>query len=162
MPTPAISPVHAVLDRQGLVKRRTRRRNKALGTALFRPAQPKDLWCADDKGEFASDLKAGDRQAGRTFLQLQAKFDDFIDCYNNERPHQALNMHYPVVSAFAAAIPGGARPRLLLPRQGNHGHDLRPHLLTDHGRSMVIDAPKTQIEPLSGRRLGPITLTCFS
>ena len=44
--TPAISTVHAVLDRHGLVKRRTRRRNKALGTALSRPAQPNDLWCA--------------------------------------------------------------------------------------------------------------------
>jgi putative transposase len=29
------------------------------------------------------------------FLQQQTKFDDFIDCYNNERPHQALNMKYP-------------------------------------------------------------------
>ena len=32
--TPAISTVHAVLDRHGLVKRRTRRRNRATGTAL--------------------------------------------------------------------------------------------------------------------------------
>ena len=34
--TPAISTVHAVLDRHGLVKRRTRRRNRAQGTTLFR------------------------------------------------------------------------------------------------------------------------------
>jgi putative transposase len=44
--------VHAVLDRRGLVKRRTRRRNMAEGTALSRPAQPNELWCADYKGEF--------------------------------------------------------------------------------------------------------------
>ena len=50
--TPAISTVHAVLDRHGLVKRRTRRRNKAAGTMLSRPAQPNELWCADYKGEF--------------------------------------------------------------------------------------------------------------
>jgi putative transposase len=50
--TPAISTVHAVLDRHGLVKRRTRRRNKAEGTTLSRPAQPNELWCADYKGEF--------------------------------------------------------------------------------------------------------------
>src|SRR5579863_6447467 len=50
--TPAISTVHAVLDRHGLVKRRTRRRNKAQGTTLSRPAQPNELWCADYKGEF--------------------------------------------------------------------------------------------------------------
>src|ERR1700689_4708200 len=35
------------------------------------------------------------KPAGRNFLQQQAKFDDFIECYNNERPHQALNMRYP-------------------------------------------------------------------
>ncbi len=35
------------------------------------------------------------KPAARNFLQQQAKFDDFIACYNNERPHQALNMQYP-------------------------------------------------------------------
>ena len=50
--TPAISTVHAVLDRHGLVKRRTRRRNRAQGTTLSHPLQPNDLWCADYKGEF--------------------------------------------------------------------------------------------------------------
>ena len=49
---PAISTVHAVLDRHGLVERRLRRRYKAKGTALSRPAQPNELWCADFKGEF--------------------------------------------------------------------------------------------------------------
>ncbi len=37
---PAISTVHAVLDRNGLVKRRKRRRYKAKGTALSRPSTP--------------------------------------------------------------------------------------------------------------------------
>jgi putative transposase len=50
---PAISTVHAVLDRHGLVKRRRRRRAAAAtGTALSRPDQPNALWCADYKGEF--------------------------------------------------------------------------------------------------------------
>ena len=50
---PAISTVHAVLDRHGLVKRRRRRRGyKARGTTLSKPCQPNDLWCADYKGEF--------------------------------------------------------------------------------------------------------------
>ncbi len=49
---PAISTVHAVLDRHGLVERRVRRRYKARGTALSRPLQPNELWCADFKGEF--------------------------------------------------------------------------------------------------------------
>src|SRR6478736_7883340 len=37
---PAISTVHAVLDRHGLVKRRRRRRHVATGTELSRPAEP--------------------------------------------------------------------------------------------------------------------------
>jgi putative transposase len=49
---PAISTVHAVLDRHGLVTRRKRRRYRAEGTALSHPGQPNDLWCADYKGEF--------------------------------------------------------------------------------------------------------------
>src|ERR1700730_10016139 len=50
--TPAISTVHAVLDRHGLVKRRRTRRNRANGTPLSFPGQPNELWCADYKGEF--------------------------------------------------------------------------------------------------------------
>ena len=49
---PAISTVHAVLDRNGLVKRRKRRRYKAEGTALSAAHSPNGLWCADYKGEF--------------------------------------------------------------------------------------------------------------
>jgi putative transposase len=50
--TPAISTVHAVLDRHGLVKPRRRRRYKAQGTALSKANRPNELWCADYKGEF--------------------------------------------------------------------------------------------------------------
>lgn len=49
---PAISTVHAVLDRHGLVKHRKERRNKAAGTILSESQGPNDLWCADYKGEF--------------------------------------------------------------------------------------------------------------
>jgi putative transposase len=49
---PAISTVHAVLDRHGLVRHRRRRRPGATGTALSRPVEPNALWCADYKGEF--------------------------------------------------------------------------------------------------------------
>jgi putative transposase len=49
---PAISTVHAVLDRNGLVKRRKRRRNRATGTPLSSSREPNALWCADYKGEF--------------------------------------------------------------------------------------------------------------
>jgi putative transposase len=49
---PAISTVHAVLDRYGLVRRRRRRRHVATGTGLSQPTEPNALWCADYKGEF--------------------------------------------------------------------------------------------------------------
>jgi putative transposase len=49
---PAISTVHAVLDRHGLVHRRRRHRGRARGTTLSRPTEANALWCADYKGEF--------------------------------------------------------------------------------------------------------------
>jgi putative transposase len=196
IPTPAISTVHAVLDRHGLVTRGRKPRYKAQGTTLSKPVRPNDLWCADYKGEFMladkrycypltiSDFasryllscealsttkeiyaftvfervfkefglpqairtdngvpfasphalfglsklsvwwlrlgieierikpghpqqngrhermhltlkKEATKPAAQNFLQQRAKFDDFIECYNHERPHQALNMKYP-------------------------------------------------------------------
>ena len=50
---PAVSTVHAVLDRHGMVSRGNRRSHyKAQGTHLSRPTAPNALWCADYKGEF--------------------------------------------------------------------------------------------------------------
>lgn len=50
---PAISTIHAVLDRHGLVQSALRRRRyKAEGTELTHVKEPNDLWCADYKGEF--------------------------------------------------------------------------------------------------------------
>jgi putative transposase len=193
---PAISTVHAVLDRHGLVKRRKRRRYKAQGTAIAHVTQPNELWCADYKGEFMladrrycypltitdyasrylitcdalsttrevyafsvferafkdfglpstirtdngvpfsccnalyglsklsvwwlrlginiERIKPGHpeqngrhermhltlkneatRPAAENFLQQQARFDHFIDYYNKDRPHQALDMQVP-------------------------------------------------------------------
>ncbi len=193
---PAKSTVHAVLDRNGLVKRRKRRRHKAEGTPLSNTHSPNGLWCADYKGEFMlgnrrycypltitdyssryllaceglestkspfafavfeqvfkdfglpnairtdngppfaspnalfglsrlsvwwlrlgieiERIKPGHpeqngrhermhltlkREATRpvayNLLQQQGRFDDFLTVYNNERPHQALNMRYP-------------------------------------------------------------------
>lgn len=50
---PAISTVHCVLDRHGLVNRKSKR-NKyhATATYLSIPKDPNDLWCADFKGQF--------------------------------------------------------------------------------------------------------------
>lgn len=193
---PAKSTVHAVLDRNGMVKKRKRRRYKAQGTTLSDAQSPNGLWCADYKGEFMlgnhkycypltitdycsrylfacegldstksvfafsvfervfkefglpdairtdngnpfaspnalfglsrlsvwwlrlginiERIKPGHpEQNGRhermhltlkreatkpasfNFLQQQDRFDEFIEVYNNDRPHQALNMKYP-------------------------------------------------------------------
>jgi len=39
--------------------------------------------------------KEATKPPAKNFLQQQAKFDQFIACFNNERPHQALQMKYP-------------------------------------------------------------------
>ena len=39
--------------------------------------------------------KEATKPAAQNFLQQQATFDDFIDCYNHERPQGALDMKYP-------------------------------------------------------------------
>lgn len=49
---PAVSTIHAVLDRHGLVTREARRRTRAQGTVLSEGLNPNDLWCVDFKGEF--------------------------------------------------------------------------------------------------------------
>ncbi len=114
---PATSTVHAVLDRNGLVERRKRRRYKAKGTTLRAAHQPNGLWCADYKGEFLlgnkkycypltiTDYRSryllscegleATRPASFNFLQQQERFDSFGGVYNNERPHQALSGAYP-------------------------------------------------------------------
>ena len=213
---PAISTVHAVLDRHGLVKRRKRRRNRATGTALSAAQEPNTLWCADYKGEFMladrrycypltitdfasryliacealhstretsafsvfesvfktfglpgairtdngvpfaspnalfglsrlsvwwlrlgieiERIKPGNPQqngrhermhltlklettkpAAQNFLQQQAKFDAFIDCYNNERPHQALAMRCPTECYRPSPRPYRGLPELDYP-----------------------------------------------
>ena len=50
---PVISTVHAILDRNGMVKNRSSRpRYKATGTNLKPTNAPNDLWCIDYKGQF--------------------------------------------------------------------------------------------------------------
>ena len=55
---PAISTIHAVLDRHGLVKPRQHRGHKAQGTELVTAHDPNALRCADCKEEFM----LGDKQ----------------------------------------------------------------------------------------------------
>lgn len=51
---PATSTVHSILEKHGLVKKRSRRDKKYTATAsyLSTPQNPNDLWCTDFKGQF--------------------------------------------------------------------------------------------------------------
>lgn len=49
---PAVSTIHAVLDRHNLVQPRKGPRHRAQGTALSTGQNPNELWCVDFKGEF--------------------------------------------------------------------------------------------------------------
>ena len=215
--TPAISTIHAVLDRHGLVKpRRNRRHSRPEGTPLAPGKLPNDLWCADNKGEFmlgnrrycypltVTDftsrfllacegmestqeiyafsaferiftefglplairtdngvpfasanalfnlsklavwwLRLGIRlerirpghpeQNGRhermhltlkkettkppaqTILQQQAKFDDFLEVFNSQRPHQALDMKFPAERYTSSPRPYRGLPEVSYP-----------------------------------------------
>ena len=246
---PAISTVHAVLDRHGLVKRRKRRRNRATGTPLSSSSKPNALWCADFKGEFMladrrycypltiSDyasryliacealqstkevtafpvfesafkafglprairtdngvpfaspnalfnlsklsvwwlrlgieierIKPGNpqqngrhermhltlkqeatRPAAETFLKQQAKFDDFLTCYNNERPHQALNMACPGEHYAPSTRPYTGLPELHYPF-----HD-REVIVTTCGRICLKRRKINLSQVFAGQRVG--------
>ena len=246
---PAISTIHAVLDRHGLVKRMNRRRQRASGTPLSAGMAPNDLWCADYKGEFQlgnrtycypltvtdhasrylllcealestreelaftaferlfkdrglplairSDngvpfaspnalfnlsklsvwwlrlgieierikpgkpqqngrhermhltlKKEATRPPGLNSLQQQARFDDFVQEFNTERPHQAIGMKCP-----AELYTPSPRPYQGLPELAYPFHD-RDVLVTACGR-LCLHRKKINISTvLAGQRLG--------
>lgn len=90
---PAVSTIHAVLDRHELVNPRKGRRYRAQGTPLSAGKEPNDLWCADFKGEF----RLGDGrycypltvtdQASRFLLMCEAlesvRGDSAITCFES-------------------------------------------------------------------------------
>jgi transposase InsO family protein len=49
--------------------------------------------------------KEATRPAGTNIFQQQAKFDDFVEEFNSERPHEALKMKCPAEVYTASAIP---------------------------------------------------------
>ena len=246
---PAISTVHAILDRHGLVRRRKRRRYKPEGTSLSRPTSPNDLWCADYKGEFmladrrycypltitdfasryliscealentrtlyafsvferafkdfgllrairtdngapfasANSLfgltrlsvwwlrlgidierikpghpqqngrhermhltlkKEATKPAARNFLQQQGRFDEFIRVFNEERPHQGLNMRYPAELYARSSRPYSGLPELEYPF-----HD-RTITVTRCGRICMGPLKINLSQAFSGQKVG--------
>ena len=72
--------------------------------------------------------KEATKPAAENFLVQQARFDDFIDYYNQDRPHQALNMQMPAELYRKSPRPYQALGDLEYPF-----HD-RTALVTDCGR----------------------------
>ena len=59
--------------------------------------------------------KEATKPAGTNFLQQQSKFDRFIEEFNQERPHQALNMKYPAECYHSSPRPYTGLPELEYP-----------------------------------------------
>ncbi|MGZ8354595.1 MAG: integrase core domain-containing protein [Allosphingosinicella sp.] len=88
------------------------------------------------------------RPAGMNFLQQQGRFDAFVDEYNDERPHQALNMKVPADIYAASQRSYAGLPELDYPL-----HD-RDVTVTCCGR-ICMHRKKINISTvLAGQRLG--------
>jgi putative transposase len=101
---PAISTVHAVLDRYGLVKRRRRRRHTGAVTALSRPTEPNALWCADYKGEF---------MLGNRRYCYPLTLTDFASRYLLMCDALATTQEKPAFTAFERAFKDFGLPRAI-------------------------------------------------
>ena len=81
-------------------------------------------------------------------LQQQEKFDEFIDYYNNQRPHQALNMKYP-----AEIYQPSPRIYQGLPDIDYPYHD-RTVTVTNCGRICIGKRKINLSQALSGQNIG--------
>ncbi len=88
------------------------------------------------------------RPPGRTFLQQQARFDEFVSEFNRERPHEAIGMKVP-----ADLYSASARPYLGLPEIDYPFHD-RDVLVTNCGRVCIYRKKINISIVLAGQKLG--------
>jgi len=92
--------------------------------------------------------KEATRPAGINSLQQQARFDDFVHEFNNERPHEALTMKCPAEIYTTSPRPYQGLPELAYPF---HDRDI---LVTTCGR-ICMHRKKINISTvLAGQRLG--------
>jgi putative transposase len=61
--------------------------------SLFKPGHPQQA--GRHERIHLTLKKETTKPAGLNFLQQQARFDDFIEIFNKERPHEALDMKCP-------------------------------------------------------------------
>src|SRR5262249_19428546 len=88
------------------------------------------------------------RPAGMNTLQQQAKFDDFVQEFNTERPHQAIAMRCPG-EIYTASM----RPYLGLTELTYPFHD-RDVLVTNCGRICIYRKKINISHVLAGQNLG--------
>lgn len=88
--------------------------------------------------------KEATRPASHNFLQQQHRFDDFLEVYNTQRPHQALNGHYPA-ELFTPSL----RP-YRVPDPPNYPFHDRTVRVTSAGASASANAKSTSASYLPG------------
>jgi putative transposase len=92
--------------------------------------------------------KEATKPAAKNFLQQQARFDQFISIFNEERPHQGLNMRYPAEIYTRSPRPYNGLPQLEYPF-----HD-RTVTVTRCGR-ICLGRQKINIsQALAGQKVG--------
>jgi transposase InsO family protein len=88
------------------------------------------------------------RPAGANLLQQQAKFDAFLEEFNNERPHEALAMKCP-----AEVYSPSLRPYAGIPEQLYPFHD-RTLMVTNCGRLCLYRKKINLTRSLAGQAVG--------
>ena len=88
------------------------------------------------------------KPAGDNFLQQQGRFDDFIEYFNHERPHQALDMGVP-----AEQYARSARPYTGLPSIDYPFHD-KTVTVTACGRICLKTKKVNLSNVFSGQKVG--------
>ena len=92
--------------------------------------------------------KEATRPAGGNILQQQAKFDDFIEEFNNERPHEALEMKCP-----AQIYTASPRPYQGILEQHYPFHD-KTVMVTSCGRLCLYRKKINLSRSLAGQAVG--------
>ncbi len=92
--------------------------------------------------------KEATRPPGRNILQQQARFDVFVREFNQERPHEALNMKVPADLYVASSRPYQGLPEIDYPF-----HD-REALVTQCGRICIYRKKINISTVLAGQKLG--------
>ena len=114
------------------------------GTRVFDGWRP---FCCGWRGHLTL-KKEATRPPGMNSLQQQARFDDFVQEFNTEPPHEALAMKCPAEIYSASSRPYSGLPDLTYPL-----HD-RDVLVTDCGRICMHRKRVNISTVLAGQRPG--------